>query len=1012
MRQLSAPLLPERRLMIHALHLVFLFLFVLSATAQPTLQTRSPHRESVPRTIPSLSTAEAEALSPDTVGLPFFDNMEKGPNGWVRSGFMHLITNPQRIQVLTPDINPRLVLLPDSGKLPIPHSGVAAWWYGEDSTGTFIGNDFDRTQPPLSGGTSRKANSGTLISPPIDLTKTATATLTFYTWWEIEGVNSDQFDVMLVEVSVDGGISFQLLGSGALNPLNDPNGASWKAYSSGGLGIPAVWTNQLFDLTPFIGKVVLLRFRFETGDQRYNGFRGWFIDDVSVSGTPAPAPVITSVSPRNANSSSSSILTIRGQNFANGASVSLNNTAPGKARTNRTMAPIFLLTAVVSSSQADVEVPLFFPTGKYDLVITNPDAKSFTFPNAITVTDVLPPSINSITPDSTIGGSSVQVTIRGTHFKQGVTVEIGGTLLQNLVLVDSLTIKGNSPPNLPTGLHNVKVINPDGQYDLLVSAFKIVAPSLAIDIKILGDTLAGNNLGMTITPPTGFAAQTGSLHYRQAGTQKYDSLALTLSNGKFTCQIPSSVMDIRGVEYFITLSDATGGVITHPPINPVLRPTILRVKAAATGYPLPLQPETYRMVSVPIEMNDTTIAGFFGGDYGEYNKSKWRVFRWEGGMNVEYPAIQATFSPGHAFWLVTRDGTPFTARNGVSVMSSQLYAVILRPGWNQIANPFAFPVNWAAVNYPGRPGILRGIYRYDGVEYSVTSGSLIPWEGYFVKNDSSAAITLSFPPLEAGALGKSANVPSPVVSDRTGCTVQFSATIPGTSLRATQTLVGLRQDASDAKDIYDYPQPPPIVDALHLVIRENGETYLRNLKSSEGEGKQWLLQVSAPVTKRAAVITPTVLGVLPPGFEFIVLDKDNENVVQTAEGTFAVEIPSPAALRTFIVILGTRKYAEEAGKGIPLQPFEFSLDQNFPNPFNPETTIRYRLAGRSAVTLEIYDILGQQVRTLVNTPQTTGEYSVAWNGTNDSGKPLASGVYLCRLRANEFTAVRKLLLVR
>ena len=1012
MGPLSALLSPERRLMIHALHLLFFFLLACSATAQTPLQTRAPHRESVPRTIPSLSTAESRALSPDTVGLPFFDNMENGPNGWVRSGFMHLITNPQRIQVLTPAISPRLVLLPDSGKLPIPHSGVAAWWYGEDSTGTFIGNDFDRTQPPLSGGTSRKANSGTLISPPIDLTKTATATLTFYTWWEIEGVNSDQFDVMLVEVSVDGGVSFKLLGSGALNPLNDPNGASWKAYSSGGLGNPAVWTNQLFDLTPFIGKVVLLRFRFETGDQRYNGFRGWFIDDVSVSGTPAAAPVITSISPRNANSSSSSILTIRGQNFANGATVSLNNTAPGKGSTNRTMAPLVLKTAVVSSSQADVEIPMFFPTGKYDLAIANPDGKSVIFPNAITVTDTPPPSINSITPDSTIGGSSVQVTILGTNFKQGVTVEIGGTLLQNLVLVDSLTIKGNSPPNLPTGLHNVKVINPDGQFDLLVSAFKIVASVLAIDIKTLGDTLAGNNLGMTITPPTIFPAVTGWLHYRKAGTQKYDSLALTLSNGKFTGQVPSTVMDIRGVEYYITLGAATGGVITHPPINPVFQPAILRVKVAATVYSLLLQPETSRMVSVPIEMKDTTIGGFFGGDYGEYNKSKWRVFRWEGGKNAEYPAIEATFSPGHAFWLVTRDGNPFTARNGISVMSSQPYTVILLPGWNQIANPFAFPIDWATVNYQGRPGILRGLYRYDGVEYSVNSGSLTPWDGYFVKNDSSAAITLSFPPREAGTLGKSATVPSPGISGRTGCSVQFSATIPGTSLRATQTLVGLRQDASDGNDVYDYPQPPPIVDALRLVIQENGETYLRNMKSSEGEGKQWLLQVGAPVTKRTAVITPTVSGVLPPGFEFIVLDKDNENVVQTAEGSFSVEISNPTALRTFIVILGSRKYAEEAGKGIPLQPFEFSLDQNFPNPFNPETTIRYRLAMRTAVTLEICDILGQQVRTLVNAPQTTGEYSVAWNGTNDSGKPLASGVYLCRLRANEFTAVRKLLLVR
>jgi flagellar hook assembly protein FlgD len=62
--------------------------------------------------------------------------------------------------------------------------------------------------------------------------------------------------------------------------------------------------------------------------------------------------------------------------------------------------------------------------------------------------------------------------------------------------------------------------------------------------------------------------------------------------------------------------------------------------------------------------------------------------------------------------------------------------------------------------------------------------------------------------------------------------------------------------------------------------------------------------------------------------------------------------------------------------------------------------------------MEIFNVLGQRVRTLVNDVQSTGSYSVTWNARSDDGRPVASGVYVCRLHADEATAVRKLVLVR
>lgn len=88
-------------------------------------------------------------------------------------------------------------------------------------------------------------------------------------------------------------------------------------------------------------------------------------------------------------------------------------------------------------------------------------------------------------------------------------------------------------------------------------------------------------------------------------------------------------------------------------------------------------------------------------------------------------------------------------------------------------------------------------------------------------------------------------------------------------------------------------------------------------------------------------------------------------------------------------------------------PSEYSLAQNYPNPFNPETTIRYSIPENVFVSLSLYDISGRMVRTMVNTQQTPGSYTI-----NVNGSALSSGVYYYRLNAGSFTETKKMLLVK
>ncbi|NOZ74334.1 MAG: T9SS type A sorting domain-containing protein, partial [FCB group bacterium] len=93
-------------------------------------------------------------------------------------------------------------------------------------------------------------------------------------------------------------------------------------------------------------------------------------------------------------------------------------------------------------------------------------------------------------------------------------------------------------------------------------------------------------------------------------------------------------------------------------------------------------------------------------------------------------------------------------------------------------------------------------------------------------------------------------------------------------------------------------------------------------------------------------------------------------------------------------------------------PMVYALHPNYPNPFNPETRIRFDLGGSEKVKLVIYNVLGYQVRTLVDEKYGPGMHVVNWDGRNNEGNPVSSGVYIYRLRAGSFSDQRKMLLVR
>jgi carboxypeptidase family protein/immune inhibitor InhA-like protein len=231
------------------------------------------------------------ALSRATTVEYFRDDFEgaAGP-AWTGTGFWNRIN--LATTTVTNSAYPTYVeLAPDDnseGRLPRATSGSFAFWYGQPTTGNYLGPQISG-DPPLSGGTGTAPNAGRIISPAFTIAAEAAVSVSFDTWFEIESVNPNDrgFDIMSVIVARAVGVEDTL---GRVNPFVDPTLGEHDPvpFTSGGYNRAPVWRTVQFDLSAYRGRTIQLVLDFDTVDPSFNGFRGWIVDNVRVTNEAVP----------------------------------------------------------------------------------------------------------------------------------------------------------------------------------------------------------------------------------------------------------------------------------------------------------------------------------------------------------------------------------------------------------------------------------------------------------------------------------------------------------------------------------------------------------------------------------------------------------------------------------------------------------------------------------------------------------------------------------------------------
>ncbi len=575
---------------------------------------------------------------------------------------------------------------------------------------------------------------------------------------------------------------------------------------------------------------------------------------------------------------------------------------------------------------------------------------------------------------------------------------------------DSLIFEIDFEPTI-TGYQSTYLLifsNDPGSPDS-VFMFGEATETFAINVEPDTTPVAGDTLNLSVTAPPNFRPEIRRLYYRQPGETSWHSVVLDSTETDYNAMIPPDSVTYKGIEYYVYFSDGQNEV-TYPATNPQSQPASLQVNVEEVSAEIELRPGIYKMFSAPLLPMNTNLFSMLFDNYGEYDIKHWRLLQWSDQDSAyrEFPDFQANLTPGTAFWLITRTGATFDLENCLSMDLSQPFIFRLNPGWNQIGNPFPFPVATDSVIAPDE--IEPPVY-YDGNDYQYNIPVLNPWEGYFVYNLFTDQITVEILPIPAPT-----GLPKKTLTENINLEeeyyIQISGKMKNTLLVDENNFVGLLKTSPVGCEKADISEAPPIGDFVRLSVIEEKHRYAAKFKPVNQEGQCWDMTIDATIPQRKIQMSVTEFGTLPENFKLHILDEDYQCPIQINQGTFTITMGDSGTTRQLKIIIGTDEYAKNNNNGISLIPITNVLYQNYPNPFNPETTIRYQIGQRGQVTLEIYNMLGQKIRTLVHKSQSPGQHQIHWNGANDAGNSVASGIYIYSLKTSEFTHTRKLVLIR
>ncbi len=528
------------------------------------------------------------------------------------------------------------------------------------------------------------------------------------------------------------------------------------------------------------------------------------------------------------------------------------------------------------------------------------------------------------------------------------------------------------------------------------------------DLRVAAAPVAAGATAQVTCDLSGFAGLSiSNLRFRQGGDATFLTVPLTqTAPAEWTGTIPGSSVTDKGVQFILDFSDGTragnspilaDGAHTHN-----LPVTLTNAAVASLGA------GGYTLRGVSMQAASTSPEAVFD-ELGAYDIKKWRYGTFNGSGYSEPGGGARNAVPGQGFWIIAKDGAEIAA-SGTTTNLGAPVEIALAPGFNQIANPFNFPVSFASIIRPA--DVEANLIGFDGSGYVNGVTTLQPGQGYWIRNSAASSRTIGIPALGAGVAPAppafpAADVAPPLLALR----VDASA---GT-FTDRGNMLGLRDDASPGRDAFDLSEPPPAPEGwvrASFATAEDGE-FFQDWRPSGSEGDTWELTFASDQSGEPFAIRITPERALPDGWDVAVFEGARE-VPLGPDRTIAGTVGYTTAPRRFTVSVGSASYLGAVRSDAIRSVTDFALGAPFPNPAYASAGVSVDLALPQAVgnvSMQVYDVNGRLVRTLLSGPVGAGVQRVAWDGRDEAGGRAAAGVYFVKTRAAGFSAAKKVVLL-
>ena len=434
----------------------------------------------------------------------------------------------------------------------------------------------------------------------------------------------------------------------------------------------------------------------------------------------------------------------------------------------------------------------------------------------------------------------------------------------------------------------------------------------------------------------------------------------------------------------------------------------------------------YYTTSIRFNNNELTMESPYSGYPDGIEKNQWKLISWpakpdnivlaassldDGHVFYSWNPVKNSFSIsnriqlGESYWFRHAYDNPVVIQeDSSSSIPLEDFVIDLDSGWNLIGSPFSFPVQFEKDSVVGEP-ITYGLS--GGTKgWSDGQSELQPWNGYAVYSSQDASMTLTpFPEND----NSSSRISKPdewyvKIKIEDGIYINYSAEI------------GRRKNAQDSYDVFDTPVYPELDSGLIVLTDINGTkdyNFIRDIRNSDDINGIWNLRIEGAVKQKTIMFSTELKGSAPEELNVALIDIKKRRVYSSVFNEKITISPNSNISYELKFIAGELGYVNLKTKEILDNiPSDFVLSQNYPNPFNPITKMDYELPERSMVSISIYNVLGQEIINLVNEVKDYGHHTIKWDGKDNTGKEMASGVYFTRMVSSRFSQTKKMLLIK